>query len=600
MTVISALPSVSNVTGLPSALNSKRVLVASSQMSALNPYRFSILGSGFNTGTIATNMYSRVLIRLPYGVTNPRLFFTNFSMSTIGETVGTGPLTPICAIETAAGDIYPCTFGGNTAGGTFSQNGGQSPLISDPVNIYVAPVSEGGPGYVWARTWINLQIYAYTDLVIDGTSNNKVSSSARPFTSADVGLIVRVTGGTGFTVGSYTVSSVTAGVATLSGAVGTVSSTGGTASLAPDFSVTGVTVQANGDYTTTNTTSSDPTTISTGAANSTYSFYPTGIAGILPVNTPSVFVEGDSISVPIPGYIFTPLSNVVPLLHAGCSGNSATQMQTRAGSGRFALLPLTTHLYREMNINDFRGITARTAQELINLATYDIHLATASNVKVILQTLTPFSSNSPTGNTALGVWCDNQAGQTPQSNDAARRCYNDWVRGVPLATLNSKYSITLSAGTKTPAQLGVTLPCVDVAALLETDVSNNLITISPTTGQSSGGYYRVPTAATATITAGAGTTTTSIKGTFTNGQYQGYMVKITSGAAAGQYASISACSTTALTISPALGTTPATGDSVQIWPVYTADGTHPSTGSNPNGDATLRTAGVVNPGLFKF
>ncbi len=72
---------------------------------------------------------------------------------------------------------------------------------------------------------------AYTDLVIDGVTNTKVTSAGNPFTSAHVGNVINVTGGTGFTTGRYEVVSVATAVATLDRAVGTVSSTGGTGNL---------------------------------------------------------------------------------------------------------------------------------------------------------------------------------------------------------------------------------------------------------------------------------------------------------------------------------------------------------------------------------
>ena len=69
----------------------------------------------------------------------------------------------------------------------------------------------------------------WTDLVIDGTNNHIITSAANPFTAADVGAGIDITGGTGFTVGFYTVSSVNVGTgqATLNAAVGTTGSTGG-------------------------------------------------------------------------------------------------------------------------------------------------------------------------------------------------------------------------------------------------------------------------------------------------------------------------------------------------------------------------------------
>src|SRR3990167_5004487 len=51
---------------------------------------------------------------------------------------------------------------------------------------------------------------AYTDLVIGGTTT-ELTSAAFPFSAAEVGNILNVTGGTGFTTGWYQVVSVAAG-----------------------------------------------------------------------------------------------------------------------------------------------------------------------------------------------------------------------------------------------------------------------------------------------------------------------------------------------------------------------------------------------------
>lgn len=73
--------------------------------------------------------------------------------------------------------------------------------------------------------------YTYTDLVIDAVTNTKVTSAANPFTQKDVGNVINITGGTGFTVDRYVIHSVAAGVATLNSAVGTLGATGGTGTL---------------------------------------------------------------------------------------------------------------------------------------------------------------------------------------------------------------------------------------------------------------------------------------------------------------------------------------------------------------------------------
>jgi hypothetical protein len=76
----------------------------------------------------------------------------------------------------------------------------------------------------------------YTDLVI-GATPNQLSSAANPFTAASVGNQLAITGGTGFTPATYTVESVTGGVATMNAVVGTADSTGGQGSFGGDYVV---------------------------------------------------------------------------------------------------------------------------------------------------------------------------------------------------------------------------------------------------------------------------------------------------------------------------------------------------------------------------
>ncbi len=68
---------------------------------------------------------------------------------------------------------------------------------------------------------------AYTDLVIDGADNKKITSALLPFTADEVGSYINVTGGTGFTVQVIQIVSVVGGVATANVAVGATGSTGG-------------------------------------------------------------------------------------------------------------------------------------------------------------------------------------------------------------------------------------------------------------------------------------------------------------------------------------------------------------------------------------
>ena len=71
----------------------------------------------------------------------------------------------------------------------------------------------------------------YTDLVIDGATNTKLTSAANPFTSAHVGNIINITSGTGFTVQRVQIVSVAAGAATCDKSCGTLGSTGGNGKL---------------------------------------------------------------------------------------------------------------------------------------------------------------------------------------------------------------------------------------------------------------------------------------------------------------------------------------------------------------------------------
>jgi len=67
----------------------------------------------------------------------------------------------------------------------------------------------------------------YTDLVIDATTNTDMTSAAFPFAAADVGNIVNITSGTGWTVQRVEILSVASSVATCDKSLGTLGSTGG-------------------------------------------------------------------------------------------------------------------------------------------------------------------------------------------------------------------------------------------------------------------------------------------------------------------------------------------------------------------------------------
>lgn len=108
---------------------------------------------------------------------------------------------------------------------TFAANGNQLLIVSGG-SVYC----DSGTGPVKQRFTVK-----WDGLTIDAADATKVTTATGGFDATDVGKTLNITGGTGFTVGTYTISSVAAGVATLSGAAGTVGSTGGAATELFDY-----------------------------------------------------------------------------------------------------------------------------------------------------------------------------------------------------------------------------------------------------------------------------------------------------------------------------------------------------------------------------
>lgn len=76
---------------------------------------------------------------------------------------------------------------------------------------------------------------AFTDMVIDATTNTKFTSVAHPVGKNFIGNIIRVTSGTGFTVQRVVINSTLGTVATCDKSLGTLSSTGGNGNLGGAF-----------------------------------------------------------------------------------------------------------------------------------------------------------------------------------------------------------------------------------------------------------------------------------------------------------------------------------------------------------------------------
>lgn len=105
--------------------------------------------------------------------------------------------------------------------------------------------------------------YNAADLAIDAVTNTKVTSASHNFVAADVGNLIRITAGTGYTTGFYQIVSVASNAATLDRSPGAVGITGGTyyvggALASPGLAVAnlvaGHIIYATGSYTTTTNT----------------------------------------------------------------------------------------------------------------------------------------------------------------------------------------------------------------------------------------------------------------------------------------------------------------------------------------------------------
>ncbi len=131
-------------------------------------------------------------------------------------------------IASVAGNAATLTAGVGTAGQ------GAAGLAADAINTVAGCATVASPtGATWGLDYSQTDTarIAFTDMVIDATTNTKFTSAANPVGVNFVGNTVRVTGGTGFTVQRAQISSVVGTVATCEKSLGTLSSTGGTGNL---------------------------------------------------------------------------------------------------------------------------------------------------------------------------------------------------------------------------------------------------------------------------------------------------------------------------------------------------------------------------------
>lgn len=102
-------------------------------------------------------------------------------------------------------------------------------------NVMVSGNALNGGGFDTASTGTDYSqstspVFSYTDIVI-GATTTQGTSVARPFIAADVGNVISIASGTGFTVQRVQIVSVSVGLATFDKSLGTAASTGGTGNL---------------------------------------------------------------------------------------------------------------------------------------------------------------------------------------------------------------------------------------------------------------------------------------------------------------------------------------------------------------------------------
>ncbi len=163
---------------------------------------------------------------------------TSTIAATIASDTGTNSAGTLTQNIFAAHDTTGATWNASNVFLASVSNKSCIAFKQDPANAFAAHATVIGPHTLKCASHVAPYIYkAYTDIVIDGADNTKITSVSRPFVATaagvtgDEGHFLNITSGTGFTVHRVKIVSVAAGAATCSSAMGTVGSTGGTGSL---------------------------------------------------------------------------------------------------------------------------------------------------------------------------------------------------------------------------------------------------------------------------------------------------------------------------------------------------------------------------------
>lgn len=276
-------------------------------------------------------------------------------------------------------------------------------------------------------------------------------------------------------------------------------------------------------------------------------------------------------------------------LNASFAGSSLREMMRQTISGgarsRLKLIPYSDYVIDEHGTNDLgAGSTfLELASDKLSLAAY----VKRFGGRFVITTITPRVT------TTNG--CVTVASQTVGGIETYRTQFNSWVRaGCPV----NASGVADMAGNPSP----LIYSYIDLAAAYEVNASN-VITLN-------GGFWQAPSAPVFTGLVLNGSPTTSslpVTTTLTTNANVSRVIKMTSGAANGQYAVVSSNTTTAFTIYnsgqttlqsgvavPFLANTPAAGDTCDVYDVMANEGLHPSVYGHAQLAAVIRTWLVAN------
>lgn len=271
----------------------------------------------------------------------------------------------------------------------------------------------------------------------------------------------------------------------------------------------------------------------------------------------------------------------LPYLNNSIIGSQLQQLLNQLTGGAAIRTMSTTFaddVFTEFGSNDIVGNNVTALQTATNMLALGKILA-ENGQRLTVGTLLPRVT------TTDGLLTTTNQTAPNGTNETQRQTYNTWVRNGFLQNAGTP-CFTAGCGTQmTIAGIPVPFTGVDLAATVEVNSSN-----TPTLN---GGYWKVPTSASFSGTLTGVPTTTSLPCSGCTLPTTGYglvtyEVVMTSGAASGQRAFVTANTATSLTLLangstyqgtlalPGLTTTPAAGDTFQVWRPLGSDGIHPS------------------------